>query len=130
MKKLMVLGVPIMLGALLLTGCEGDGEEKKPSEKAADGQKHELVYAEVLNDGSGDEGYPREEIKYMDHGKAKVKSTSTDNIYEHILKDDNQKPYMIEDDGDYHIYRNPYMIYGDDSIDGHVKDKKEIESNK
>lgn len=134
MKKLLGFGLPIVILSTTLLGACDEGSEPEPSKDAVEnnGGKHEIVYAEVLNDGpSDDDSYPREEIAYMDHGKKKIIHTTTKHVYEHILKDNNESPYVVQDeDDDYHVYRQPYMIYGDDDIKGDVKDKKEVKSDK
>jgi len=130
MKKSMILGVPMVAAALLLGGCsEGDDDiNKKTSDsheiKTEDHKKYDLVYAEVLNSGNAE--YPREEIKCIVDGKPKTIHTKVNKVYEHVLDSDEDKPYVIKKDGKYHIYRPPYMIYGNDDIEGTVKDKKEL----
>lgn len=122
-KKLMFLSGLVLSSVMYLGAC--DGEETEPSQDAISNGKHELIYAEVLNDGGSD--YPREEIKYIDNGKVKTKSVSSSDVYEHILKDDKEKPYVVMDgDLEYHIYRPAYMIYGDDNVEGTVTDKQSI----
>lgn len=125
MNKLTILGVPVLLCGLFLAGCEED-EGRQPSDEAAKSEKHELVYAEVLNNGGND--YPREVIEYKDGDKTKTYKTSTENVYEHVLKDSKAKPFVVKDDDDYHIFRQPYMVYGDDDVEGDVTNKDEVKS--
>lgn len=125
MNKLTILGVPVLLCGLFLAGCEED-EGQQPSDEAAKSDKHDLIYAEVLNNGSYD--YPREVIEYKDGDKTKTYKTSTANVYEHVLKDSKAKPFVVKDDDDYHIFRQPYMVYGDDDVKGEVTNKDEVKS--
>lgn len=129
MKKSMILGVPMVAVALLLGGCdEADSEPEEPSHEAMKQGKFDLEYYEVLADGESDSA--KTDIAYQDDGKTKHVYPSTNSIYEHILKDGNQKPYVVEDDGDYHIYRSPYMTYGDDDVSGTVDSKDSVKNDK
>lgn len=124
MKKLMILGLTIFL-TVILAACSS-GEEKNPSEKKAEGMSHELIYYEVLNNGD-EEDYPRAEIAYKDYeGKVKTESTSTQYLYEHILKDKDEKPKVVIDGDEYHVYRQPYMTYNQEDIEGEVESKEEV----
>lgn len=125
MNKLTILGVPVLLCGLFLAGCEED-EGQQLSDESVKSEKHDLIYAEVLNNGSND--YPREVIEYKDGDKTKTYKTSTKNVYEHVLKDSKAKPFVVKDDDYYHIYRQPYMVYGDDDVKGEVTNKDEVKS--
>ncbi|WP_251521500.1 MULTISPECIES: hypothetical protein [Staphylococcus] len=120
--KSKVIATTLLIGAVLVTGCDGDGDEKKPDKKAAKKHKHELVYFEQLSNGDAD--YPRVEIGYKDKGdKTHTYTAAGDKVYEHILKDKDQSPYVVKDGKKYHVYRTPYMTYDDSEIEGKVKDK-------
>ncbi|WP_259340666.1 hypothetical protein [Staphylococcus gallinarum] len=117
-----LIGVVMM--AVLIVGCE-DGKEKTPKQESVDKHKQALIYFEQLS--NGDEDYPRAEIGYKDKsGKTHTYTTESKNVYEHILKDDKQKPYVVKDGKKYHVYRLPYMTYDDNEIEGEVKDKGEV----
>ena len=49
-----------------------------------------------------------------------------EHVYEHILDDGNKKPYIVKDGKKIHVYRPPYMIYGDDDIEGKAVSKDEV----
>ena len=116
--------IGIVIIAVLIVGCD-DGEEKKPKQETVNKHKQELVYFEQL--ANGDEDYPRAEIGYKDKkGKTHTYTTESKNIYEHILKDSKQKPYVVKDGKKYHVYRLPYMTYDNNEIEGEVKDKGEV----
>lgn len=128
-KKSMLLGIPMVAVALLLGGCdEADSQPKEPSHEAMKQGKFDLEYYEVLANGDSEDA--KTDIAYQDDGKTKHVYPSADSIHEHILKDGDQKPYVVEDDGDYHIYRPPYMTYGDDNVSGTVDSKDTVKNDK
>ncbi|MCQ9278965.1 hypothetical protein [Staphylococcus borealis] len=123
MKKFTLLLSMICL-TIVLTACD-DGEQKEPSNDSKKSEKFEYVYYEVLNDG--DEDSPNVEIKYNDKEKhSHIERTSLDHVYEHILSDGNEKPYIIKDGKNIHVYRPPYMTYGDDDVEGKVISKDHV----
>lgn len=124
MKKILFL-VSTCLLCLTLAACGGNGEQKEPSKESKKSDKYEYEYYEVLNDG--DEETPNVEIKYKDSkGKSHLEKTTLDHVYEHILSDGNKKPYMIKDGKKIHVYRPPYMLYGDDETEGKAVSKDEV----
>lgn len=124
MKKILFL-VSTCLLCLTLAACGGNGEQKEPSKESKKSDKYEYEYYEVLNDG--DEETPNVEIKYKDSkGKSHLEKTTLDHVYEHILSDGNKKPYMIKDGKKIHVYRPPYMMYGDDETEGKAVSKDEL----
>ncbi|AXV43343.1 hypothetical protein K1Y28_10025 [Staphylococcus warneri] len=124
MKKILFL-VSTCLLCLTLAACGGNGEQKEPSKESKKSDKYEYEYYEVLNDG--DEETPNVEIKYKDSkGKSHLEKTTLDHVYEHILSDGNKKPYMIKDGKKIHVYRPPYMMYGDDETEGKAVSKDEV----
>ena len=124
MKKILFL-VSTCLLCLTLAACGGNGEQKEPSKESKKSDKYEYEYYEVLNDG--DEETPNVEIKYKDRkGKSHLEKTTLDHVYEHILSDGNKKPYMIKDGKKIHVYRPPYMMYGDDETEGKAVSKDEV----
>ncbi|AUW64031.1 hypothetical protein, partial [Staphylococcus hominis] len=99
--------------------------QKEPSKDSQKSEKYTYEYYEVLNNGSEDT--PNVEIKYKDkNGKSHLQKTDLEHVYEHILNDGNKKPYIIKDGKKIHVYRPPYMIYGDDDIEGQVTAKDEV----
>ncbi|AGZ25736.1 MULTISPECIES: lipoprotein [Staphylococcus] len=124
MKKILLL-VSTCLLCLTLAACGGNGEQKEPSKESKKSDKYEYEYYEVLNDG--DEDTPNVEIKYKDSkGKSHLEKTTLDHVYEHILSDGNKKPYIIKDGKKIHVYRPPYMMYGDDETEGKAVSKDEV----
>ncbi|PNZ25302.1 Uncharacterised protein [Staphylococcus petrasii] len=124
MKKFISL-ISIICLAVLLAACGDSGEQKEPSKESKDSKKYEYVYYEVLNDGDADS--PNVEIKYLDkQHKPHIERTSLDNVYEHILSDGNEKPYIIKDGSKVHVYRPPYMTYGDDEVEGEAVSKDKV----
>ncbi|PTE69941.1 hypothetical protein BUY46_02060 [Staphylococcus devriesei] len=124
MKKLVLLGTIICL-SLILVACGNSGKQKEPSEESKSANKYEYVYYEVLNDGDSDT--PNVEIKYKDKkDKMHVERTSLDKVYEHILNDGNEKPYIVKDGKKVHIYRPPYMTYGEDEVEGEAVSKEKV----
>ncbi|MCI2947438.1 ABC-type Zn uptake system ZnuABC Zn-binding protein ZnuA [Staphylococcus caledonicus] len=124
MKKLVLLGTIICL-SLILVACGNSGKQKEPSEESKSANKYEYVYYEVLNDGDSDT--PNVEIKYKDKkDKMHVERTSLDKVYEHILDDGNEKPYIVKDGKKVHIYRPPYMTYGEDEVEGEAVSKEKV----
>lgn len=122
MKKLMILGLTIFL-TVILAACSG--EEKNPSEETAKGDSYKLIYYEILNNGDSD--YPRVEIAYENRIKeVQSESIDSDNLIEHILKDPKEKPKLIIDGDEYHVYRQPYMTYNQEDIEGKVESKEEV----
>ena len=130
MKKSILALSSVVLGSTLLLGACDDSESsvKQPDKETVANNKTELVYYEVLN--NGDSEYPKTDIAYKskeDDGKVKHAYPKVNKVYEHILKDGNDKPYVVKDGSKFHIYRAPYMTYGNDDVSGEVEDKSEIE---
>lgn len=130
MKKSILALSSVVLGSTLLLGACDDSESsvKQPDKETVANNKTELVYYEVLN--NGDSEYPKTDIAYKskkDDGNVKHAYPKVNKVYEHILKDGNDKPYVVKDGSKFHIYRAPYMTYGDDDVSGEVEDKSEIE---
>lgn len=130
MKKSILALSSVVLGSTLLLGACDDSESsvKQPDKETVANNKTELVYYEVLN--NGDSEYPKTDIAYKskeDDGKVKHAYPKVNKVYEHILKDGNDKPYVVKDGSKFHIYRAPYMTYGNDDVSGKVEDKSEIE---
>lgn len=124
MKKLMILSLTLFL-TVILTACSSSDEEKPSKEKVEKGS-YSLVYYEILNNGFKD--YPRVDIAYEDNsGEVQNKSISSSKLYEHVLKDPNEKPKVVVDGEKYHVYRQPYMIYNQKDIEGTVESKEEVE---
>ena len=122
MKKILLLLSTCLL-CLTLAACGGNGEQKEPSKESKKSDKYEYEYYEVLND----EDTPNVEIKYKDSkGKSHLEKTTLDHVYEHILSDGNKKPYIIKDGKKIHVYRPPYMMYGDDETEGKAVSKDEV----
>ncbi|MCG3412773.1 hypothetical protein ACF3N8_03320 [Staphylococcus massiliensis] len=120
MKKLITL----TLASMLLLGACSASEEKEPDKEAVKKSKYDLVYFEQLSNGDKDE--LRVEIGYKKDGKVKHFTTSSKKLYEHILKDENAKPYVVKDGKKYHVYRTPYMTYSGNEIEGEVTGKSEV----
>ena len=119
----MILGLTIFL-AVILAACSG--EEQKPSKEKSEKSSYKLVYYEVLN--NGDSEYPRSEIAYENNdNEVKTKSIESSKLYEHILKDPDEKPKLVIDGNKYHVYRQPYMTYNQEDIEGEVESKEEVE---
>lgn len=130
MKKSILALSSVVLGSTLLLGACDDSESsvKQPDKETVANNKTELVYYEVLN--NGDSEYPKTDIAYKskeDDGNVKHAYPKVNKVYEHILKDGNDKPYVVKDGSKFHIYRAPYMTYGNDDVSGEVEDKSEIE---
>ncbi|MCE5089312.1 hypothetical protein BUY43_07025 [Staphylococcus devriesei] len=124
MKKIVLLGTIICL-SLIMVACGNSGKQKEPSEESKSANKYEYIYYEVLNDGDSDT--PNVEIKYKDKkDKMHVERTSLDKVYEHILNDGNEKPYIVKDGKKVHIYRPPYMTYGEDEVEGEAVSKEKV----
>lgn len=118
----------ILASTFILGACDKNDSEdtKSPSKDAVKDHKKELVYYEVLNNGDADN--PKTDIAYRDKDSKKVQHyrPRLDYVYEHILDDGNEKPYVVKDGKKYFIYRPPYMNYGDDQTSGEVEDKSEV----
>ena len=112
MKKVFMI-ISILTITVTLSACGGSGKQKEPSKESQKSDKYDYVYYEILNDG--DSETPNVEIKYKDK---KGKS--------HILGDGNKKPYIVKDGKKIHVYRPPYMIYGDDDVEGKAVSKDEV----
>ncbi|MDS3994869.1 hypothetical protein [Staphylococcus capitis] len=124
MKRLILL-ISLLSLAFILTACGGTGKQKEPSKESQKSDKYEYVYYEVLNDGGEDT--PNVEIKYKDNkGKSHLEKTDLEHVYEHILSDGNKKPYIVKDGSKIHVYRPPYMTYGDDDVKGKAVSKDEV----
>ncbi|MBL7573997.1 hypothetical protein [Staphylococcus saccharolyticus] len=110
---------------LTLSACGSSGKQKEPSKESQKTDKYEYEYYEVLNNGNSDS--PNVEIKYKDKkGHSHLEKTTLEHVYEHILDDGNKKPYIVKDGKKIHVYRPPYMIYGDDDIEGKAVSKDEV----
>lgn len=130
MKKSILALSSVVLGSTLFLGACSDSESstKQPDKETVANNKTELVYYEVLNNGNSE--YPKTDIAYKskeDKGNVKHAYPKVNKVYEHILKDGNNKPYVVKDGNKFHIYRAPYMTYGNDDVSGEVEDKSEIE---
>ena len=123
MKKSILALSSVVLGSTLFLGACDDSESnvKQPDKETVANNKTELVYYEVLN--NGDSEYPKTDIAYKskeDKGNVKHAYPKVNKVYEHILKDGNDKPYVVKDGSKFHIYREPYMTYGNDDLSGEV----------
>ncbi|MCU5746658.1 hypothetical protein N9R04_08040 [Staphylococcus sp. SQ8-PEA] len=126
-KSFLLLTALVISASIALGACEDSSKDtKKPSEEAAKKHKMELVYYEVLNNGDADDA--KTDVAYRDKGSSKIKHyhPSLDHVYEHILSDGNEKPYVVKDGKKFFIYRPPYMTYGDDDFSGKVEDKSDV----
>ncbi|MFW3604706.1 lipoprotein [Staphylococcus caprae] len=124
MKRLILL-VSVLGLSFILTACGGSGEQKEPSKESQKSDKYEYEYYEVLNDGK--EETPNVEIKYKDkNGNSHLERTDLKHVYEHILSDGNKKPYIVKDGSKVHVYRPPYMMNGDDDVEGKAVSKDEV----
>ena len=108
MKKVFMI-ISILTITVTLSACGGSGKQKEPSKES---QKSET---------------PNVEIIYKDKkGKSHIEKADLDHVYEHILGDGNKKPYIVKDGKKIHVYRPPYMIYGDDDVEGKAVSKDEV----
>ncbi|CAG2137437.1 lipoprotein [Staphylococcus epidermidis] len=124
MKKVFII-ISILTITVTLSACGGSGKQKEPSKESQKSDKYDYVYYEILNDG--DSETPNVEIKYKDKkGKSHIEKADLDHVYEHILGDGNKKPYIVKDGKKIHVYRPPYMIYGDDDVEGKAVSKDEV----
>lgn len=127
MKKLMTLGSILVMCIVLLSACDEEEPVEAPDDEAYQKNKHEFVYYEVLN--NGDEDYPKIDIAYKEKGQLKHVYTNLDHVYEHIIEDESA-PFFVKDGDEIHVYRPPYMTFGDDSVSGEVVDKSEMSDKK
>ena len=124
MKKVFMI-ISILTITVTLSACGGSGKQKEPSKESQKSDKYDYVYYEILNDG--DSETPNVEIKYKDkNGNSHLERTDLKHVYEHILSDGNKKPYIVKDGSKVHVYRPPYMMYGDDDVEGKAVSKDEV----
>lgn len=128
MKKLMASA---LVASLLLTGCSeeksNDKFHKEEKELTKSQKKYELIYAEMIADGDKDTA--TYEIAYKDGDRVKYLMKDGDHYHERILKDPEAKPYMTRKPGkdkEVYVFRQPYMIYGDEDFEAEVKDKSVV----
>lgn len=116
----------ILILTLLLAACGNAKEKEAPDVSDANVKKYDLVYAEVLNNGS--ESKMSMEVGYKDNNKLKSKRFDTENVVEHILKDEQAKPYILVKKDDIHIFRQPYIIFDNEGeFDAKVEKKSVVE---
>ncbi|MDJ1089683.1 hypothetical protein QNJ24_04020 [Macrococcus caseolyticus] len=116
----------ILILTLLLAACGNAKEKEAPDVSDENVKKYDLVYAEVLNNGS--ESKMSMEVGYKDNKKLKSERFDTENVTEHILKDESAKPYILIKKNDVHIFRQPYIIFDNEGeFDAKVKKKSVVE---
>lgn len=116
----------ILILTLLLAACGNAKEKEAPDVSDANVKKYDLVYAEVLNNGS--ESKMSIEVGYKDNNKLKSKRFDTENVVEHIIKDEQAKPYILVKKDDIHIFRQPYIIFDNEGeFDAKVEKKSVVE---
>lgn len=116
----------IVILTLLLAACGNAKEKEAPDVSDENVKKYDLVYAEVLNNGS--ESKMSMEVGYKDNKKLKSERFDTENVTEHILKDESAKPYILIKKNDVHIFRQPYIIFDNEGeFDAKVKKKSVVE---
>ncbi|PKE49884.1 hypothetical protein [Macrococcoides caseolyticum] len=116
----------ILILTLLLAACGNAKEKEAPDVSDENVKKYDLVYAEVLNNGS--ESKMSMEVGYKDNKKLKSERFDTENVVEHILKDESAKPYILIKKNDVHIFRQPYIIFdNEDEFDAKVEKKSVVE---
>lgn len=116
----------ILILTLLLAACGNAKEKEAPDVSDANVKKYDLVYAEVLNNGS--ESKMSMEVGYKDNKKLKSERFDTENVTEHILKDESAKPYILIKKNDVHIFRQPYIIFDNEGeFDAKVEKKSVVE---
>ncbi|ARQ07783.1 hypothetical protein [Macrococcoides canis] len=116
----------IILLSLILTACGNSEEKKAPDVSDKNVKKYDLVYAEVLNNGN--DSNMSMEVGYKDNKKLKSKRFDTENVTEHILKDENAKPYILIRKDEVHIFRQPYIIFDNEGeFDAKVEKKSVVE---
>ncbi|RXK19029.1 hypothetical protein [Macrococcus sp. DPC7161] len=122
-KSNLSMSAIIMTSALLFTACDDNTSEKAAPKSSDDGvKKYDLVYAEVLN--NGDDETMSMEVGFKNNKTVKSKRFDTENVVEHILKDQKEKPYVMIDGEEVHIFRHPYVVYDqEDGYDTTVEDK-------
>lgn len=133
-----LLSCSLFLGACdsIESTDDNEGQSTSQSNKTSSSEnkedtnekKADLVYYEVLNNG---DNTPKVEIGYISpkNHKKKTINTKVSRIKEHVLEDGDDKPYVKQEGRTFHIYRPPYMTYGNDDIEGEITDKKEIDKN-
>lgn len=119
MKSLITIALS---STILLAGCSPE-EVKEKGEKLSETNRHyPLVYAEAVSDGMETVEY---EIAYKNNSQVKYRRVDDSNFIEHILSQPEEKPYIVIDKNDYHVYRQPYVIYNsEDDFEGTVTDKE------
>ncbi|MDJ1110252.1 hypothetical protein [Macrococcoides caseolyticum] len=116
----------ILILTLLLAACGNAKEKEAPDVSDENVKKYDLVYAEVLNNGS--ESKMSMEVGYKDNKKLKSERFDTENVVEHILKDESAKPYILIKKNDVHIFRQPYIIFDNEGeFDAKVEKKSVVE---
>lgn len=127
MKRTVIISTLFIACIILLSACGREAPVSAPDDESYQKHKHEFVYYEVLN--NVDEDYPKVDIAYKEKGKLKHIYTNLDYVYEHIIEDETT-PFFVKDGKDIHVYRPPYMTFGDDSINGEVVDKDEVSGDR
>lgn len=116
----------ILILTLLLAACGNAKEKEAPDVSDENVKKYDLVYAEVLNNGS--DSKMSMEVGYKDNKKLKSERFDTENVVEHILKDESAKPYILIKKNDVHIFRQPYIIFDNEGeFDAKVEKKSVVE---
>lgn len=116
----------ILILTLLLAACGNAKEKEAPDVSDENVKKYDLVYAEVLNNGS--DSKMSMEVGYKDNKKLKSERFDTENVTEHILKDESAKPYILIKKNDVHIFRQPYIIFDNEGeFDAKVEKKSVVE---
>ncbi|WP_414045285.1 hypothetical protein ACMGE7_00020 [Macrococcus equi] len=122
MKKLMIF----LILAILLSGCDDNEKENRAPKEGEEGvKKYDLVYAEVLN--NGDDETMSMEVGYKKGDKLETKRFDTENVTEHILKNQKAKPYALIEEKEVHIFRQPYIIFDNEGeFDAKVESKSVV----
>lgn len=122
MKKLLLL----LSLAFVLVGCDDNKEENEAPKESAEGVKrYDLVYAEVLN--NGDDDTMSMEVGIKKNNKLDTMRFDTENVTEHILKDQKAKPYALVKGEEVHIFRQPYIIFDNEGeFDAKVENKSVV----
>ncbi|MCU7556885.1 hypothetical protein [Macrococcus capreoli] len=123
MKRIIVI---LSMLILALTGCDDNTKEQTaPKENEEGVKKYDLVYAEVLN--NGDDESMSMEVGYKNGNKLESKRYDTENVTEHILKDEKAKPYALIKEKEVHIFRHPYIIFDNEGeFDAKVDNKSVV----
>lgn len=130
----------LMASAILLTGCESNGEEQRANDFAThhlsyeqmvskcqskkEGQVYKLAYFE--NRANNEVSNQYFSLGYYRNGKIVSKGLySGQDFYKEIIDPNIKTPYVVKDGGKYYIHRPPYSLYNQDElqIGGEVSDK-------